>query len=71
MYIDYFPKMFSDKTGNEKVDQMKDKMKHALNAMDVNKLKDLVNSASTEEDLKDLLKQEVNFCNQRIEIITL
>ena len=59
--------MFLDKSGNETVDRVRDQMRHAMNATDLNRLKQLV--ADNESD--ETLKQEVNYCKQRIEIIEL
>ena len=59
--------MFLDKSGNETVDRVRDQMRHAMNATDLSRLKQLV--ADNESD--ETLKQEVNYCKQRIEIIEL
>ncbi|CDW89025.1 UNKNOWN [Stylonychia lemnae] len=68
----YLPKIFLDKhETEEKVNTMRERMRHSINAGDVNKLKAYVAEVEGDEALKELMKQELNFCNQRIEIITL
>eukprot|EP00347_Sterkiella_histriomuscorum_P006854 403351182 len=68
----YLPKAFMDKSeDNLKLNEMRDKMRHAISAADINKLKQYVGEIENDADLKDLMKQEVNFSNQRIEIVTL
>ena len=65
--VAYLPKMFLDKSGNEKVDLVREQMRHAINATFLTRLRQLV----TENEANEDLKQEVNYCRQRIEIIEL
>jgi hypothetical protein len=43
--------MFMDKSGDEKVDTIRDRMRHSLIAGDVNKLKEIVSEAETMGDV--------------------
>jgi hypothetical protein len=59
--------MLIDKSGNEAIDKVREEMRHAINATHLIKLRQLV----AENEANEELKQEVNYCKQRIEIIEL
>ena len=65
--------MFSDKSGVPQVDNIRNKMKHALNAGDILCLQEIVKVAEKINDddgpAKGQLEKEVNFCIQRIDAI--
>lgn len=67
----YLPKIFLDKSEIEKINVLREKMRHSINAGDINKLRAFVDEVQEDAELKDVMKLEVNFCNQRIEINTL
>lgn len=54
----FVPKMFIDLTGDQKIDQIKDKMKYALMDDDLSLLKEAVKDAEGVNNLE----KEVNFC---------
>lgn len=59
----YLPKIFMDKSENEKINEYREKMRHAINAADVNKIKVYVAEVEGDTELKESMKQELNFCN--------
>ena len=63
--------MFLDKSDNEKVNEYKDKLRHSLQAGDINRLREIIDEVENNGDILELLKQELNYSKQRIEIMLL
>ena len=61
--------MFTEKSGNEKADAIKEKMKHALNAFDIITITEILKIVDDMPDEKEILKKEIQYCRQRIDII--
>ena len=61
--------MFLEKSGEETLDEFRNKMKHSLLAEDIHKLKEIITEIEKSEESKEKLSKEINYCRNRIEII--
>mmetsp|Transcript_25016 Transcript_25016/g.24483 ORF Transcript_25016/g.24483 Transcript_25016/m.24483 type:complete len:81 (+) Transcript_25016:210-452(+) len=63
----YIPKIFIDRSGNEQIDKLRDKMWHAIFARNVIKLKELVEEGQKVNE--ESMRVEVDYCQARIDMI--
>lgn len=52
----YLPKVFMDDSDNPKIKEFRQKMRHSLDAADVNRLKTLVAEVENDNELTDAMK---------------
>lgn len=64
--------MFTEKVGNEKIDEIKEKMIQALIIDNLKLLKEMIEEAGKlEADDQGKLEKEVNYCKLKVEAIEL
>ena len=61
IYVDYVPKMFVDKSENEQINALKEKMRHALVAGDPRRL-ELCLTEAEPLNQDNILEKEIQYC---------